>query len=51
MKNIQHMTAAKKEGSLLFVSCVYKNMFSHYISAFTMQWIKIWKNILHYCVI
>lgn len=35
------MTAAKKEGSLLFVSCVYKNMVSHYISVFKMQLIKI----------
>jgi hypothetical protein len=26
------MTAAKKEGSLSFDSCVYKTMVSHYIS-------------------
>jgi hypothetical protein len=41
MKCIQCMTAAKKEGSMLFVSCVYKNMVSHNISVFTTQLIKI----------
>jgi hypothetical protein len=32
MKNIHCITAAKKEGSLWFDSCVYKTMVSHYIS-------------------